>query len=135
MGKQNEWSGVCTTGKKQSPIDVITPSTETKVAKPLFSLPASVKAAKLTNENNDNTLKFSFPANTYYNIPNKNNVQGTLLQLHLHWGNTDSVGSEHHLDGKSFAAEAHLVTSYQSSGTKYAVIGRFFKVGAENAQI
>jgi hypothetical protein len=32
-----------------------------------------------------------------------------LWQYHAHWGKDNSQGSEHTLDGKSFAAELHLV--------------------------
>lgn len=41
-----------------------------------------------------------------------------LEQFHCHWGKTDDVGSEHTIDGKSFAGELHLVhwnrTKYKS---------------------
>ena len=32
-----------------------------------------------------------------------------LAQLHVHWGNTSQVGSEHLLAGKAFPLELHLV--------------------------
>ena len=30
-----------------------------------------------------------------------------LKQFHFHWGDRDSVGSEHFIDDKVFAAEVH----------------------------
>ena len=33
----------------------------------------------------------------------------SLEQFHAHWGGSSSVGSEHLVDGKSYAAELHLV--------------------------
>ena len=32
-----------------------------------------------------------------------------LEQFHAHWGGTSFVGSEHLVDGKSYAAELHMV--------------------------
>ena len=32
-----------------------------------------------------------------------------MLQFHFHWGPDKKTGSEHLLDGKSFAGEVHLV--------------------------
>ena len=32
-----------------------------------------------------------------------------LLQLHFHWGENDTLGSEHAVDGEKFPMEMHLV--------------------------
>ncbi|KAL5256909.1 hypothetical protein ACHWQZ_G011992 [Mnemiopsis leidyi] len=133
--KQDEWGGVCNseTSKKQTPVDVITPSSSTKVEGKFVELSAgSELAAK--NDNNDNFVQISFTKTITYKIPGLNDTQGTVAQLHLHWGAKDTEGSEHWLDGKQFSAECHLVTSYGEDG-KYAVVNRFFKVGAENPEL
>jgi carbonic anhydrase len=62
-------------------------------------------------------------------------------QLHFHWGSVDSIGSEHTVNGKSYAGEMHLV-HYNSkygdfdSALKHsdglAVLGVFFQVNSIN---
>ena len=58
-----------------------------------------------TNNGKIGTVVFKVPPNIY-------NVSGgglegvfTTVQFHFHWGSNDSIGSEHTLDGKAFAAE------------------------------
>lgn len=60
-------------------------------------------------------------------------------QLHFHWGDKSSAGSEHCVDGKSFAMETHLVhinTAYASTEDAYKhrdgllVVAVLFKVEA-----
>jgi len=69
-----------------------------------------------------------------------------LEQFHSHWGRTDSTGSEHTVDGKTYPAELHLVhwntDLYESfgsaaaagDGTGLAVLGVFLEVGDENPE-
>jgi len=133
--KQNEWAGACNAkdSKKQTPVDVITPKTNTEVDGKFVELSVGDGLAA-SNENSDNFIKIKFAKTITYKIPGLENTEGTVAQLHMHWGAKDTEGSEHWMDGKQYAAEIHLVTSYGSDG-KYAVVNRFFKVGAENAQV
>ena len=65
-----------------------------------------------------------------------------LWQFHAHWGKESTRGSEHTLNGESFAAELHLVhwnrSKYSSPGEAcekpdgLAVLGRFLKIDNEN---
>jgi len=65
-----------------------------------------------------------------------------LEQLHCHWGRNSSVGSEHTVSGKFYAAEMHLVhwnaekySSIDEAVDKpdgLAVLGVFMEVGEEN---
>lgn len=60
-----------------------------------------------------------------------------LWQFHAHWGNDDTKGSEHTIDGRRYAAELHLVhwnkTKYStpeeaaSKGDGLAVLGMLMK--------
>ena len=62
-----------------------------------------------------------------------------LWQFHAHWGSDNSKGSEHTVDGESYAAELHLVHWKQSKYSSpseacgqpdgLAVVGRFIQVG------
>ncbi|XP_052815147.1 carbonic anhydrase-like isoform X2 [Mya arenaria] len=65
-----------------------------------------------------------------------------LEQFHLHWGSNDDHGSEHTIDGQTYAAELHLVhyncTKYGSFGEAVdkpdglAVLGIMIQSGAEH---
>ena len=35
-----------------------------------------------------------------------------FLQFHMHWGETEADGSEHMIDGKSYAAEVNFLKSF-----------------------
>jgi len=67
-----------------------------------------------------------------------------LEQYHCHWGEHGLVGSEHVVDGNSYAAEIHFVhwnTKYGSMneavkhGDGLAVLGVFLKEGKENPDL
>lgn len=65
-----------------------------------------------------------------------------MWQFHAHWGTDDSTGSEHTVDGKSYAAEIHLVhwncSAYPSpnvaagQGDGLAVLALFCELGDED---
>ncbi|KAK4002262.1 hypothetical protein OUZ56_004103 [Daphnia magna] len=66
-----------------------------------------------------------------------------LEQYHCHWGVNDSIGSEHTVDGKSYAGELHFVhwnTKYGSFGEALkhgdglAVLGVFVEAGKEHGE-
>ena len=51
------------------------------------------------------------------NGPSKSKHIYALEQFHAHWGSNEYKGSEHLVDGKSYAAELHMVfwnTKYKS---------------------
>lgn len=134
--KQAEWTGDCkkSTSKTQSPIDVVTPATTTLMTDS-FALPTGAKTAAMSYAAVNNTIKYSVGGSLQFAVPMFNKTS-TLHSLHFHWSNNDSTGSEHALDGTRYAACCHLVTTYTSgSDTKYAVVNRFFKSGAENAAV
>lgn len=68
-----------------------------------------------------------------------------LEQFHCHWGKNDKTGSEHTVDGTSYAAELHLVhwnkDKFKSFGDAAAaengltVLGIFLKVGKEHGEM
>jgi len=74
-------------------------------------------------------------------------LRGTyrLQQFHCHWGSTSDKGSEHTVDGQSYAAELHLVhwnsSKYADCGEAagypdgLAVLGILLKVGAKNPEL
>jgi len=61
----------------------------------------------------------------------------TFAQIHFHWGNSSTEGSEHIVDGKAYPLEIHFVhynTKYKNLGEAVpkkdglAVLGVFFKI-------
>jgi len=137
-------------GKRQSPIDIDNSKTFDMYAQNTvdFSLYNTKKGnvkGKLSNVGS--SLKFTPTETNVKKLPGISN--GTLpgnfnlLQFHFHWGSTNDRGSEHTVDGKSFAMELHLVhvnkkymKDIQSGGSKaltnpdgLAVVGIMFVVG------
>lgn len=125
---QKEWGGVCQTGNKQSPIDIPVAKYSEETGESFIDIPASVSVA---NHHNLNTIKYYMANDSLTTFISWKDRTITLMQVHLHWG-----GSEHLIAGKRFAAESHLVTSYQDGeDTKYMVFARLFKVGRPNREI
>jgi len=64
-----------------------------------------------------------------------------LLQLHFHWGKDENEGSEHHIAGRAFPLEIHLV--HTQRGNPYptrspgglAVVSVMFEIGAANPSL
>ena len=101
------WGGECGTGKKQSPIDINTANTTLDETLGTFTMKNYNKKLTITftGFNNGRALELSFPEKVY-------NVSGgvlagvyTTVQFHFHWGPDNSVGSEHTVNGKEYAAE------------------------------
>lgn len=103
-------------GKMQSPID-IPADAPVKPADVTFSyLPTPLSIV-----NNGHTIQINSDGDS--NITTNGKVY-RLLQYHLH------APSEHHLAGKSYDMELHLV--HKSDDGHYAVVAVMFKVGAYN---
>ena len=125
---QNQWPGVCTTGKKQSPININTGSVQCNTyLKPLLLSHAYYKTMPGKWENKGHTVQFTpqsgikaymlTPIGTY-----------KLLQVHMHWGSSAGSGSEHFVNGWSADLEVHFVHKKvgavdQTDCDYYAVLG------------
>ncbi|XP_068749943.1 carbonic anhydrase 2-like [Montipora capricornis] len=141
-GPQN-WKGACSTGKRQSPIDIETAKTVFEKDVGTFTLKNYNKTLNktFTASNNGHALEMSFPHRVYNVSGGGLNGVYTTVQFHFHWGANNMVGSEHTVDGKEYAAELHFV----SYNTKYAniaeaidkpdglaVLGLLIEVGEHN---
>nr|XP_039253489.1 carbonic anhydrase 2-like isoform X1 [Styela clava] len=94
-------------GKNQSPIDLVCSAATVKDF-PDFNL--SYKPSDLKNVvNNGHSVTFFASGGASVLSGGPLSSQYTLEQFHFHWGEDSRRGSEHLLDGKSFAAEVHLV--------------------------
>ena len=66
---------------------------------------ASVESVNFTGVNNGHTIKITVPSFTYFVSGGGLTGNFTTAQFHLHWGSSNSKGSEHKIDGKQYAAE------------------------------
>lgn len=140
---------IAKTGERQSPIDLITAGTKhDSDLKPLVVSYPPFTGAKFLNSGH--SVQFQpGPGNSAELSGGPLTGKYKFEQFHFHWGNNDSEGSEHRVNGKMYSAELHLVhwnsESPNFSSFKDAVastdpnalcvLGFFLKVGAENASL
>ncbi|KAL5021223.1 hypothetical protein ScPMuIL_000378 [Solemya velum] len=129
-------------GKKQSPIDIRTKDAKVDRSLRGNSLYVSYGTEKdMELQNTGASVKASIKGNSMiFGGPLKDKYR--LEQFHLHWGSDHSKGSEHTVDGHSFAAELHLVhwnadryPTFKEAVDKedgLAVLGVLFKVSSKD---
>ena len=101
-----KWKGDCQTGKKQTPIDIISNDTIKKDFDAFTLKNYDQKPyVNFTATNNGHSLVISFPDKFYSVSGGGLTGEFNTVQFHLHWGKTNMNGSEHFLDGKPYAAE------------------------------
>lgn len=142
----NKWSQVApaANGRRQSPIDIKTKET-------LFDVKLGLRPLKMryVPGNSKSVINNGHTVQVCVDGANSNLEGGPLqhdyqvAQFHLHWGKTNTAGSEHLVDGRSYPAELHIVhynvDLFKSIGdavkSEYglAVLGMFVKVGKEHA--
>jgi len=88
------------TGKKQSPVDIVTARTIGAAFQPLVF---TDKGAALALENTDHVLEVEYAEGSTVTTGSQPTDSWVLKQWHLH------VPSEHRIDGRQYAAELHLV--------------------------
>ncbi|XP_052283380.1 uncharacterized protein LOC127880170 isoform X13 [Dreissena polymorpha] len=127
-------------GSRQSPIDIVTSEAVCDLDL-LVRNPLSVKYTpedETQLSNNGHSVMCQITKTGYLTGGPLGKQQFRLEQFHLHWGADDNRGSEHTIDGKTFASELHLVhwnTKYDTFGeavTKsdgLAVLGVMIKSG------
>lgn len=108
---------VCSTGKKQSPIDI----PATTGASSFKSFETSYRETPVHIENKGYTIELEYETGSTLVIDGK---KYELLQFHFH------SPSEHKIAGKQYGMEVHFV--HKATDTDYAVIGIMFEEGAEN---
>ena len=106
---QNTWPGVCTTGKKQSPINVITSNVQCNAyLTPLALNNAYYQQISGTLENNGHSVKFK-PTSSVNAIMTTPVGYYKLDSFHMHWGAGQGKGSEHLVNGIASELEVHFV--------------------------
>ncbi|XP_060586826.1 carbonic anhydrase 13-like isoform X2 [Ruditapes philippinarum] len=129
-------------GHDQSPIDIHTGET-------IYDSDLATKPLTINYSEEDSFTACNTGSSFKVNISKTSELKDgpltdvfRLEQFHLHWGSNDDHGSEHMIDGQSYAAELHLV---HWNSTKYsnfneavnqpdglAVLGIMIQSGAEN---
>lgn len=131
-------------GSRQSPVDIITSQARSDTAaKPLKLRYAPDKALKLINPGYGWKVQVDGEGSELSGGP----LEGIykLEQFHCHWGCTSDKGSEHTVDGKSYAGELHLVHWNSSKYSSFneaagfcdglAVLGVFLAAGTEHSEV
>lgn len=129
-------------GDRQSPIDIVTTSAEydqtltSVVLTPKYDLEPELE---IVNTGHSLCAKIQ-KVSELTGGPLQNTYR--LEQFHFHWGQTDSRGSEHTIDGKEYPSELHLVhyncDKYKTFGDAakepdgLAVLGVMIKVGEKH---
>ncbi len=116
-GKLDPAYETCTTGKSQSPIDI-----SKAIEQDLSNITFHYQPSKVNILNNGHTVQVNYDAGSYIEL---DGARYDVAQFHYH------APGEHEIDGKSFAAELHIV--HKSAAGSLAVVGILFQEGAENA--
>ncbi|KAG2483600.1 hypothetical protein HYH03_017542 [Edaphochlamys debaryana] len=115
------WKGVCASGKRQSPINISlnssAPRVEAEMGEFEFAYGSFEKCDVLNTGHG--TMQVNFPSG---NLAFIGNMELELLQFHFH------APSEHAMDGRRYAMEAHLVHKNKSTGN-LAVLGIMLEPG------
>ena len=126
------WAGG---GVRQSPVDIDTKSVVESASLGNLTLTNFDKALSGTWSNARNSVRFD-PATGAPTALLQNHL-GTyeLQQFHFHWGPSSSEGSEHTIDGQTYAGELHFVTRKNtgdaSASDAFAVLGVLLVSDAE----
>ena len=103
----DHWKGVCNTGQRQSPINIISSDAVYDKALGEFELKNYDKNLTLnfTVSNNGHGMVVSLTGSDY--VVSGGGLAGSYktIQFHLHWGTNEDKGSEHVVNGNSYPAE------------------------------
>ena len=146
---QENWTGTCKTGKRQSPIDIKSEYTNAIRQKHhTLRFNGYTKQVDASIKNNGHTVQVTFTNGADKEIWVKDQKLSAskyeFQQAHFHWGDDDTQGSEHKIDGKSFPMEMHLVhwnldvantmqeAVKKDTGISLEVLGVHFEIGNRN---
>ncbi len=123
--RQDEWGDFCNlpTSRRQTPINIVTADVEENSDLIPLEFDAGWDAAvDGIIQNVGTNLRFS--ANADETTPILRNHLGYYehLQFHMHWGDQDSTGSGHQIDGNQFGLEFHWVNVKQNSNFSFATV-------------
>ncbi|XP_071789395.1 carbonic anhydrase 2-like isoform X2 [Asterias amurensis] len=97
---------------KQSPINIVSESAEHRNIGDFTLVGFGSTAptdARMKAENNGHTVEVELAGGDYLVSEGGLSAAYKAVQFHFHWGNVNTVGSEHTVDGKQYPAEVHIV--------------------------
>jgi len=114
------WPGACTTGRKQSPINLNVTGNKVERAEPFrFHKYGNVPPTSFVGNKGKN-VKFEIKDVAAKDMPQVTGggLKGryNFAQFHFHWGNVHTIGSEHIVSEESYPMELHLVHFNQKYG-------------------
>ncbi|CAD5230939.1 unnamed protein product [Bursaphelenchus okinawaensis] len=119
----SSWKGQCKRSRIQSPIDLSSSDTSYQWIEPLQFVNFN-ENEPLILENTGMSVQLS----GFADWTNRPQIQGgglsgtyLLVQIHFHWGQNESHGSEHSINGLHYPAEAHF--AFTKSGEAFEMIG------------
>jgi carbonic anhydrase len=127
------WGGTCTSGIKQSPINILTSKAKVRLQATRLVINKNYVIPKnfiLTNTGHtvQLTLKGDESSKCYMIGDGLGKNPFYFSNLHFHWGPNDRVGSEHRLSGRSYPLEMHMVHKLKKDTNKIAVLGVLFYI-------
>lgn len=133
-------------GRYQSPVDIITSEAQESsdlTERPLTWNYGSQICKSVVNTGRGWRVDVTGDDSVLSGGPLEHTYQ--LAQFHCHWGKTSDCGSEHTVDGDSYAAELHFVhwnkdlypscSAAVAAKNGLAVLGVFLKLGEENSEV
>nr|QGA42399.1 carbonic anhydrase [Eptatretus stoutii] len=133
-------------GSRQSPVDLRSSDTRFDAKLQPLNYHYMPTSSRILN-NNGFSFKLSFDDSSDPCVLSGGPLDGhfRMNQLHMHWGCDEHAGSEHSVDGNTYAAELHMVHWNSSKYSNMqqavaqpdglAVIGVFIQVGAEHKEL
>ncbi|XP_060768190.1 carbonic anhydrase 4-like [Neoarius graeffei] len=105
----NEMTGTCG-GNRQSPINIVTKKTKQDSSLTAFKFTDYDKTFNTMLKNTGETVSLDIPLGASVSGGNLSHTYNAF-QLHFHWGNNGSSGSEHTLDGEQYPMELAAFSS------------------------
>ncbi|XP_060768189.1 carbonic anhydrase 4-like [Neoarius graeffei] len=130
----NEMTRTCG-GNRQSPINIVTKKTKQDSSLTAFKFTDYDKTFNTMLKNTGETVSLDIPLGASVSGGNLSQTYNAF-QLHFHWGNNGSSGSEHTLDGEQYPMEMHIlhikdtyitVEDVLNDTTGQAILGFFFE--------
>ena len=130
---QDAWANIpdasssCGSGRRQSPIEIS--SEDTAEGDDLIDLMLSGWDERRQGIFANTGTSVKFTPDEGESVATTRNSVGmyNVLQFHMHWGQNDTVGSEHVVDDDPASAEIHFVhrknSGPENAGDAYAVVG------------
>lgn len=144
----NTWTHVAPAAKglHQSPVNIS--QSETVYDKELPSKPLEISYVPVNSKtllNNGHSVQVLIDGEGSLLEGGPYNHQYRVEQFHFHWGQTSDIGAEHHIDGRTYAAELHIVhwntelfssfAEAAKSANGLAVLCIFIQAGQNNPAI